>query len=85
MIPCSDIYFNPGFLQKGSEALMYYYRYCKRSKHRISGSPEKGPLHYLGVKKIMKGQERGRSEFCRANRNELGQRRSGRQGMLWIS
>ena len=50
---------------------MYYYRYCKRSKHRISGSPEKGPLHYLGVKKIMKGQERSRSEFV------------GQTGMSW--
>lgn len=45
----------------------------------------KGPLNYLGVKKSMKGQERGRSEFRRANRNEPGKRSSGRQGMLWIS
>jgi len=68
----------PGFEDKLSLDTM-----VEQAQH--NHSPEKGLLHYLGVKKIVKGQERGRSEFCRANRSELGQRRSGRQGMLWIS
>lgn len=59
--------------------------YCdmcyKRSEYRICGSPEKGPLTYLGVKKGKRSQGKGGSESCRAKRNELGKRRSGRQGM----
>lgn len=61
--------FNPGFLQKRSEVLMYCDKYYKRSEYRGCTNPEKGPLVSLGVKKVKRGQGRNGSESCKAKRN----------------
>lgn len=52
------IHFNPVFLQKRSEVLMYRDRYYNRSEHRGCESPEKGLLFSPGVKKVKRGQGR---------------------------
>lgn len=61
--------FNPGFLQKRTEVLMYCDRYYERSEHRGCESPQKGALVFLGVKKVKKGQGRDGPESYKAKRN----------------
>lgn len=63
----TTIHFDPGFLQKGSEVLVYWDGYYERRQHRSCGSPKEGPLVYLVEKKVKRDQGRDASESCRTN------------------